>query len=222
MTDGFRFAFRSDGGDEVRQDAEVAVDAVIRREWRQFDRLEGVEQPVARAAVDDLDADLIGPVPSQRARCADETPSAFPRRAQANGAPRTAVDEDGAVLEFEDRCCGGALTVPGIRRVPFVAVDGRRAQSGHAAHSVEAVDRHVEQQDVIHLLAKAAEVRREKEVGVNAGDRADCAGTQRPRNAADAWNIAAVLDDGVDAARSPGARDEIARVGERFGHRLFA
>ena len=95
-------------------------------------------------------------------------------------------------------------------------------QSGHAAHGVEAVDRHVEQQNVIHLLAKAAEMRREEEIGVNAGDRADHAGAQRPRDAADARQIAAVLNDGVDAAGGLGARDEIACVGERLGHRLFA
>ena len=59
---------------------------------------------------------------------------------------------------------------------------------------------------MIHLLAKAAEVRGEKEVGVNAGDGADRAGTQRARDAADARHIAAVLHDGVDAAGGLGAR----------------
>ena len=75
---------------------------------------------------------------------------------------------------------------------------------------------------MIHLFAKSAEVRREKEVGMNAGDRADRAGAQRPRNTAHSGQKAAVLNDGVDAARGPGARDEVVRVGERFGHRLFA
>ena len=75
---------------------------------------------------------------------------------------------------------------------------------------------------MIHLLAKAAEVRREEEVGVNAGDRADRAGAQRARDAANAGEIAAVLHDGVDAPGGLRALDEIARVRERLGHRLFA
>jgi len=75
---------------------------------------------------------------------------------------------------------------------------------------------------VIHFLAKAAEMGREKEVGVNTGDRADRVGAQRPRNAADPWQIATVLNDGVDAARGPGAHDKVVRIGERFGHRLLA
>jgi hypothetical protein len=35
------------------------------------------------------------------------------------------------------------------------------------------VDRHVEQQNIAHLLAEAAEVRREEEVAVDARGRAD-------------------------------------------------
>jgi DNA-binding LacI/PurR family transcriptional regulator len=84
------------------------------------------------------------------------------------------------------------------------------------------MDRHVEQQHVIHLLTKAAEVRREKEIGVNAGERAYRAGMQRPRNTPDSWHIATILNDRMDAAGGPSARDEIACVDERLSHRLFA
>ena len=68
MTDGFRLARRTDGGDEVGEDAEVAADAVFRRERRRLDRRDGVEQADARAAADDLDPDLIGAVPGRVAR----------------------------------------------------------------------------------------------------------------------------------------------------------
>ncbi len=75
---------------------------------------------------------------------------------------------------------------------------------------------------MIHLLAKSAEMRGEEEIGMNAGDLADRAGTQRARDAPHARQIATVLHDGVDAPGGLGAHDEIARVRERLGHRLFA
>jgi hypothetical protein len=66
-----------------------------------------------------------------------------------------------------------------MRRVPFPAIDARRGQSAHAAQGVEAVDRHVEEQDVVHFLAKPAEMRGKEKIGVNAGDLADRARAMR-------------------------------------------
>ncbi len=50
----------------------------------------------------------------------------------------------------------------------------------------------------------------------------DCAGAQRPTDAAHARQVATVLYDGVDAPGSLGAPHEVARVIQRFSHRLFA
>ena len=90
------------------------------------------------------------------------------------------------------------------------------------AQGVEAVDRHVEQQHMIHLLAKPAEVRREEKIGVNAGERADRVGAQRAPDATNAREIAPVLHDGVDAPGGLCPLDKIARVRERLRHGFFA
>src|SRR5208282_2424638 len=92
----------------------------------------------------------------------------------------------------------------------------------HAAQGVKPMDRHVEQQNMVHLLAKPPKARSEEEIGMNAGDLPDRAQTQRARNAADASEITAVLHNGVDTPGGLGSRDEIARLPHRLGHRLFA
>ena len=74
---------------------------------------------------------------------------------------------------------------------------------------------------MIHFLAKAAEVRGEEEIRVNTGDRADRVRPHRPRDAACAREVAAVLHDGVDAPCGFRTGDKIARVRERLGHRLL-
>ncbi len=127
-----------------------------------------------------------------------------------------------AVLEIENRGRRGAVAIPGMLGVPFAAIDAVGVEARHAAHRVEAVDRHVEQQHVIHLLAKAAEMRREEEVGVHAGDVADRAGAEKAGDAPDAGEIAAVLHDRVQLAGGSRAGDEIARLVHRLRHRLFA
>ena len=75
---------------------------------------------------------------------------------------------------------------------------------------------------MVHLLAESAEMRGEEEIGVNARDVADRAALQRARDAADARDIAAVLHHGVNPSRDLRARDQVARLIERFRHRLFA
>ena len=57
---------------------------------------------------------------------------------------------------------------------------------------------------------------------MDAGDIPNCAGAQRPTNAAHAREVATVLYDGVDAPGCLGAPHEVARVIQRFSHRLFA
>ena len=75
---------------------------------------------------------------------------------------------------------------------------------------------------MIHFLAKAAEVRGEEEICVDAGDRADRVGAKRPSDAAHAREVATVLHDGVDAPCGFRAGDKVARVRERHGHRFLA
>ncbi len=124
----------------------------------------------------------IGAVPGQRAlrrrRNATRIPRTCPGRPRTRSRGRRRRRRSRVRRSPPPTSPGGtrnaAGSIPGNRRP-------RRAEPGHAAHGVEAVDRHVEQQDMIHLLAKAAEMRREKEVGVNAGDLADRAASAAPR-----------------------------------------
>ena len=57
-----------------------------------------------------------------------------------------------------------------------------------------------------HLLAKAAEMRRDEEVGMDAGRRADGAGIEEAPDAPDIGDVAAVLHDGMDATGACGLR----------------
>ena len=75
---------------------------------------------------------------------------------------------------------------------------------------------------MIHLLAKPAEMGGEEEIGVDAGDVADCARLQRPRDPPDARDVSAVLHHGVNPSRLLCAPDKIARLAERLRHRLLA
>jgi hypothetical protein len=68
------------------------------------------------------------------------------------------------------------------------------------------VCRHVEQQDVLHLLAEAAEVRTEEEVAINAHDAPQRTRAQEPRDPAHARVVSAVLHDGVRPPGLPGGR----------------
>ena len=75
---------------------------------------------------------------------------------------------------------------------------------------------------MIHLLAKSAEVRGEEEVGVDARKFAQRAAAKKARDPPHAREISAVLHDGVNPAGFSRARDKIARIVHRLGHRLFA
>ena len=84
------------------------------------------------------------------------------------------------------------------------------------------MDGHVEQQHMVHLLAEAAEMRRQEEVGVDAGRPADDAAVDEPSDAAHRRDVAAVLDDGVNAPGIAGGGNHGARFGEARGERLLA
>src|SRR4051812_7948196 len=58
-----------------------------------------------------------------------------------------------------------------------------------------------------HLFSKPAEMRRDEEVGVNTRGRADRAGVEKPPDAPDIGNVAAVLHPCMDTACLPGALD---------------
>ena len=92
---------------------------------------------------------------------------------QPLGAPTAAVGVDDAVGHLEDRHGRGVVIVPGAGRVPLVAVDRGRVGAGDQPRCVEGVDRHVEQQHVLHAVAEAAEVRADVEVAVDGRDLAD-------------------------------------------------
>ena len=76
--DSFGLAPGPDGRNEIRENAEMPVNAILRRERRRLDRSRRVEQAIALSRPENLDSDLIRPVPGQRAFRADETPCAFP------------------------------------------------------------------------------------------------------------------------------------------------
>ena len=74
---------------------------------------------------------------------------------------------------------------------------------------------------MIHLLAEAAEMRRDEEVAMQAGQLADRPRFQEAPDAAHHRMVAAVLDHGVEPAGSPSRGDDLLGMGERVGHRLF-
>ena len=191
----------------------MAVDPVLGRERRRLDRTEWIEQTVARARPHNFNPDLVGPVPGQRSLGPDEAPRAFPRRRRALRAPGPPIDKDSAGLELEDRRCGRTLPIPGMRRIPLPTINVGGRQSGHAARGVEPMDRHIEQQHVIHLLAETAEMRREEKVCVNAGERPDYAGPQRTSDAAHTSDVPPVLDHCMDRVPplSPAGSDRARR-----------
>ena len=176
----------------------MAADAVARIERRHGERLDLVEQAFADRPRD-LRAQIVEAVPDQAAALADDPPRAFPAGAKAVGAPAAAVGEHLAVAELEDGGRRRSLPVPGVGRLPFLAIDAERLAVHHVAGRVERVDRHVEEQHMAHLLAEAAEMRRDEEVGMDAGRRADRAGIEEAPDAPDIGDVAAVLDDGMDA-----------------------
>ena len=76
-------------------------------------------------------------------------------------------------------------------------------------------------QHMAHLLAKAAEMRGDEEIGMDAGRRADRAGIEEAPDAPDIGEIAAVLHDGMDAPGAPRGVDDGARIVPAVGERLF-
>ncbi len=116
---------------------------------------------------------VIGAVPGQHALGADETPLAFPTGALAFRAPGAAIGEDDIIGKFEGRIGGSAVLVPGAFGVAFNAIDGARLLVGDIAGGIESVDRHVEEQDIVHLFAEAPEMRAEEEIAMDGSQVAD-------------------------------------------------
>ena len=145
-----------------------------------------VEQPVA-ARHHHFRLQRVMAVPDQAAALGDDAPAAFPAGAETVGAPGAGIGEDLAAAEIEDGAGRRPLPVPGIGRLPFLAIDAGRLAADHVAGGVEGVDRHVEQQHMRHLLAKAAEMRRDEEVGMDAGRGTDGAGSRESAGCAGHW-----------------------------------
>ena len=206
--------------EEVLHQPEVAADAVTRIERRHLHRLDVVEEALSAAAAH-LGADVGEAVPGQRAFLADDAPGALPAGAEAVGAPAAGVGEDDVLAHVEDGRGGGALAVPGACRLPFAAEDAEGPAVDEEAGGIEGVDRHVEEEHVVHLLAEPAEVRGNEEVAVDAGRRADRAGGDEAADAARLGEVAAVLDHRVDAAGVARRSDDRAGILRAGGERLL-
>ena len=74
---------------------------------------------------------------------------------------------------------------------------------------------------MLHLFAKASEMRSEKELAVDAGRPSNDAAVEKVADAANAWVIAPVLDHSVDEPGLSGGGDDRARLFESSGKRLF-
>ncbi|OWK21725.1 hypothetical protein AJ88_16580 [Mesorhizobium amorphae CCBAU 01583] len=72
-----------------------------------------------------------------------------------------------------------------------------------------------------HLLAKTAEMRRDEEVGMDAGRGTNGAGVQKAPDAPDIGDIAAVLHDGMNTPSAAGGLDDGARILRAVGQRLL-
>ena len=128
--------------------------------------------------------------------------AALPRRRQPRRAPAAAVDEDRAVLEFEDRRRRRSLAVPGIGRIPFAAIDAdaRRVRSCSAwRRSCGSPCRAAERDPSPRESRRNAARERNRRERWRSSPIAPA--LQRARDAADAGDIAAVLHHGVDASR---------------------
>ena len=93
--------------------------------------------------------------------------------------------------------------------------------AGHEAGGIKGMDRHVEQQDIVHGFTKAAEMRGDEEVAVDARDVADQSVIHGATQAPDARDEAAVLDDGMHPSRFCRERKQCLRLIHGGGKRLF-
>src|SRR5690606_23649101 len=84
------------------------------------------------------------------------------------------------------------------------------------------VNGHVEQEDVLHFFAEAAEMGAHEEVAMKGREFAQRAALEQLADATHTRNEAAVLHNGVDAAGSSGLINEGAGSLKAGGHRLFA
>ena len=75
---------------------------------------------------------------------------------------------------------------------------------------------------MVHLLAEAAEMRRQEEIAMDAGRPADGAAVEEASDAADRREVAAVLDDRVDPPGIARRGDHRVRVFQARGQRLLA
>ena len=106
-------------------------------------------------------------------------------------------------------------------RLPLLAIDACGSPLGQEARRIEGVDRHVEEEDVPHRLAEPAEMRRDEEVAVDAGRRADRAEIEKAPDAPDIGDVAAVLHHRVAPLR-PRAASTIARAFSRLSASGFS
>ena len=130
---------------------------------RGFDALEFSSFASGRAHLGDR---VAGAVPGGATKSPDSTPRRLPRGLEAVGAPAPLIAEAEPALELElcDRRRGTAVPAP--RRVELSALHADGVGPGDVAGGIEGVDRHIDQQRAVHLIAEAPEVGRPVELGV--------------------------------------------------------
>ena len=94
-----------------------------------------------------------------------------------------------------------------------MAEHAHRVGAADVSGGVEGVNGSIHDQHVIHLVAEAAKMSADIEIGVNLSDLADCALLEVLADGADMGVKAAILHHGIDPAGVCGGRHHLPRVG---------
>ncbi len=185
-------------------------------------RFELAVEALLRTGPHHLGLHRVRSVPGERPAAADDPPVANPARVPPFAAPRAAVGVADPAGHLEDRQRRGIARVPGVRRVPALAVDRHRIRPGELAGVVEGVDRHVQHQRVLHRVAEAPEVAAQVEVAVQLGEVAQPPALEEGGHRVRRRQRPARLRHRVDAVRGGRRRDHLAGARHRVAHRLLA
>src|ERR1700751_1743910 len=113
---------------------------------------------------------LVVSIPKECPFGSDYPPRSIPGSSKSVRAPTRAVRESDSIRHPENGRDGRTVSIPGIRRNPFIAKDGVRIHPEQEAHCIKRMDGHIGQKNVRHALAESAEVRAGKEINMNGGN----------------------------------------------------